>query len=187
MSFDLGNYVDVAERIVRFYEQNPDGRIAATPADVITIGDRTFLAVTARVWRTADDPQPCVGSAWEPWPGRTPYTKDSEAMNAETSAVGRALALAGIETKRGVASANEIQARKAERKPAAKEPDTVSSALTRKAMALFTECGMGDRDARLEFTSSVVERDIGSWNDVSGSEAQKVVDALEKLKTHRNV
>ena len=42
-------------------------------------------------------------------PGKTPYTRDSEVMVAETSAWGRAIvaALAG-DTKRGVASKEEV-------------------------------------------------------------------------------
>jgi hypothetical protein len=36
--------------------------------------------------------RPGIGMAWEPFPGRTPYTKASELMNAETStAVNRVL------------------------------------------------------------------------------------------------
>ncbi len=47
----------------------------------------------------------------EPFPGKTPYTKDSELMNAETSAWGRALASLGYEIHRGIATKQDVQAR----------------------------------------------------------------------------
>jgi hypothetical protein len=117
MSIDLSDYVDVSTRIARFYERFPDGRIQATPGEVVTIGDRVYVAGVAKVYRTADDATPCIAGAWEPWPGRTPYTKDSEAMNAETSAIGRALAAAGIEVRRSMASRDEVRSRQTDDVP----------------------------------------------------------------------
>ena len=108
---DLGNYVDVSSRLRLALEQWPEVRVQASRPELVTVGDRTFVSVTASVWRTPDDPLPAVATAWEPFPGRTPYTKDSEMMNAETSAVGRALGLAGIGIGLSIASANEIRAR----------------------------------------------------------------------------
>src|SRR3990167_1754651 len=75
--------------------------------------------------RPPDDPRPGVGHAFEPIPGKTPYTKDSETMNAETSAWGRAIVALGFETKK-IASANEVRARQStgepSRTPTASEP-----------------------------------------------------------------
>lgn len=110
--FSLDKYVPVAERITRFYGDNPGGRIHTDPPRVVTVGERTFLEVRAFVWRDQDDPRPCIACAWEPYPGKTPYTRDSEAMNAETSAVGRALGLAGIAVHRSIASSDEIENRR---------------------------------------------------------------------------
>lgn len=111
MAFDMKDYVTVPERVAEFYRQHPEGRICSSAPEVVTIGNATFIAVTTEVYRTPDDPRPCVGSAWEPFPGRTPYTKEAEMMNAETSAIGRALAAAGIMVHRSLASANEVAAR----------------------------------------------------------------------------
>lgn len=110
--FSLDKYVPVAERIVRFYADNPGGRIHTDPPRIVTVGERSFLEVRAFVWRDQDDPRPCVACAWEPYPGKTPYTRDSEMMNAETSAVGRALGLAGIAVNRSIASSDEIENRR---------------------------------------------------------------------------
>lgn len=120
--FDLGDYVTVPQREALFYSTYPDGRIVSSTPIVRTVGDRTFIEVTTSVFRTPDDPLPCVASAWEPFPGRTPYTKDSEMMNAETSAIGRALAAAGIAVNRSLASAEEVRNRQAERAEPAPAP-----------------------------------------------------------------
>lgn len=114
----LDSYVTVSERIARWYVDNPDGRIVADPPTVVEIAGKTFIASTARAYRSPDDSAPCQGSAWEPYPGTTNFTRDSEAMNAESSAVGRALALAGIEVKRGMASREEVR----NRQPAPPKP-----------------------------------------------------------------
>lgn len=115
MAFQLDGYVDVAERIQKFYASHPDGSIVARPPEVIELDGRYFIGVTVSAYRTPEDPVPCVGSAWEPYPGKTPYTKDSEMMNAETSAVGRALALAGIEVRKSIATSEEVRNRQADR------------------------------------------------------------------------
>lgn len=128
--FDLHDYVDVAERMRNFFASHPDGSIQCDRAEVVTIGERTLIAVVARAYRTPDDPRPGVGQAWEPYPGKTTYTKDSEAMNAETSAVGRALAFVGFSGKK-VASADEVRNRAPEGEQAQRRtPATIPAPVT---------------------------------------------------------
>jgi len=119
MAYDkssLDDYVDVAARIAEFRAKYPDGYLAPLdrghPYRIEQVGDRTFIVVVAAAHRTPDDTSPGVGMAWEPFPGRTPYTKDSELMNAETSAWGRAIiALGAADAKRGIASLEEVRNR----------------------------------------------------------------------------
>lgn len=121
MAYDkssLDDYVDVATRIAEFRAKYPDGYLAplnpAQPFKVLTVGpdDKMFIAVVAAAYRQPGDTSPGVGMAWEPFPGRTPYTKDSELMNAETSAWGRAIiALGAADAKRGIASREEVRNR----------------------------------------------------------------------------
>jgi len=111
------DYIDVASRIKTFREKHPEGCLRpvdpAEPVKIITVGDRTYLQYVAAAYRTPEDPAPGIGIAWEAFPGRTPFTKDSEAMVAETSAWGRAIvAVLAADTKHGVASAEEVQAAK---------------------------------------------------------------------------
>jgi hypothetical protein len=112
----LKDYVDVAERISVFREKYPNGSLQpanlTNPLQVIEIDGKTFVLYTACAYRTPDDPRPGVGIAWEPVPGATPYTRGSEAMNAETGAWGRAIvAVLAADTKRGIASAQEVNSR----------------------------------------------------------------------------
>jgi hypothetical protein len=102
------DYVEVSERIRQFVEQYPTGSLQADWGMVDRDGEQ-WLAVKAYAYRYPDDARPGIGHAWEPIPGRTPFTKGSELMNGETSAWGRALAAIGIAVNKGIASANEIR------------------------------------------------------------------------------
>ena len=114
----LGDYVDVAERIKLFREKHPDGSLQpvdpSKPFDIVTIGDKTFIVYIAAAYRTPDDPRPGIGSAWECFPGKTPYTKDSELMNAESSSWGRAILAALAADSKKVATREEVRNRQAE-------------------------------------------------------------------------
>ena len=105
------DYVDVATCIREFKEVFPTGSLQQVDLQFVNIGGKDFVVYTAAAYRAPDDERPGMGTAWEPIPGKTPYTKDSEVMVAETSAWGRAIvaALAG-ETKR-IASAEEVRNR----------------------------------------------------------------------------
>jgi hypothetical protein len=117
---NLDNYVEVNERIAAFHDKYPDGSLQGE-WEVRDLGENTVIVYTARAYRKEHDSRPGVGTATEPVPGRTPYTKDSELMNAETSAWGRALAALGFEVKRGIASKEEVQsAQQRQSKPTVK-------------------------------------------------------------------
>jgi hypothetical protein len=113
---NLGDYVDVPTRFRLALDKWPDLRVVETPAEVITIGDRTFISVTVKVYRDLLDLLPCVATAWEPFPGTTPYVRNSEMMNCSTSALGRALGMMIPFSK--MASFEEVQNRQDEQ-PAA--------------------------------------------------------------------
>ena len=101
-------YVEVSERIQEFRAAHPDGSLQA---EIVELRD-DLVVVKAYAYRTPDDERPGTGLASEPIPGKTNFTRDSELMNAETSAWGRALiAVGAADAKRGIASANEVRNR----------------------------------------------------------------------------
>jgi hypothetical protein len=106
------DYIEVAERIRQFIELYPNGSLDSEWHMCQRDGEE-WLVVKAYAYRSQDDHRPGVGHAWEPIPGRTPFTKGSELMNGETSAWGRALAAIGIAVNKGIASANEIRSSQA--------------------------------------------------------------------------
>ena len=106
------DYIEVSERIQQFIEKYPQGSLQSEWEYVQRDGEQ-WLVVKSWAYRTADDQRPGIGHAWEPIPGRTPYTKGSELQNGETSSWGRALAAIGIAVHKGIASANEIRSARA--------------------------------------------------------------------------
>ena len=118
MSGPPPDYIDVAERLKDFEAKHPQGSLQRVDLQFIEFAGKSWVVYTAAAYRTPDDERPGHGTAWEPVPGPTPFTKDSELQNAETSAWGRALvAVLAADTKRGVASANEVRNRQPAPKP----------------------------------------------------------------------
>lgn len=99
------DYVMVNERIMAFYEKYPEGSIQS---EIFQLTDDQVV-IKAFAYRNPDDDKPGIGHSALTIPGKTPYTKDSEIENAETSAWGRALAALGFEVKRGIASSEEVK------------------------------------------------------------------------------
>jgi hypothetical protein len=109
--FDLGDYVEVKDRIKLFYELYAQGRLVTADVQYHETPDGTIdrVSVRALAYRTPDDPHPAVGWSWMQVPGTTTYTRGSELENTETSAWGRAIAATGILIDRSIASAQEVQ------------------------------------------------------------------------------
>jgi hypothetical protein len=110
--FEMGDYNDVAGRLRELRRTHPDASLQPLnldkPFDIVTLAETTWIVYAAACYRTPDDIRRGVGIAWEQFPGRTPYTKNSEIMNAETSAWGRAIVAALAADTRRVASDDEV-------------------------------------------------------------------------------
>jgi hypothetical protein len=126
------DYVSVAERIEKFYQKYPEGRIITQIVHHDL--ERGFILMRAEVYRNAEDTLPAAtGHAYEMksegYVQRTSYIEVGE-----TSSVGRALAMAGFEVKRGIASREEMEkvarfeARQSATKAAPKEIASAKSA-----------------------------------------------------------
>ena len=189
----MDNYVDVATRLKIAFERWPDMRIQETSREVIEMPDKScFIRCTVTIWRDAADPIPVIASACEIYPGRTPYTKFSESEVGYTSAVGRALAYAGIKANKALASRDEVMAAQS-RQPIAPvvqlrdvevpfpdEPQREYPSAKQLGMmrALANgQCIKGD-DLK-SFCSATLGREINTTGDLTKRDISKVIDALK--------
>lgn len=191
------DYVDVAERIREFRAQYPDGSLQAIAEPrVMTVGGKDFIVYAAAAYRTPDDERPGVGYAWEPVPGPTPFTRDSELMNAETSAWGRAIVALGFSTKK-IASADEVRNRQAADETPREAPQ---AAVTPPADPPTAEQWAAMAEV-LEALETVAKPEAGqrSWNEealaytkdafdktpaeLSGPEVDKVIEEFKERLT----
>ena len=96
--FNLADYETVAERIARFYKDNPDGRIITSNITTSTDRQISTWVVQAFIYLSSGDQANSIpkatGLAFE-IDGTGMANKTSALENAETSAIGRALANAG--------------------------------------------------------------------------------------------
>ena len=196
MSGFMDNYVDVATRLKLAFERWPELRIQETSREVIEMPDKScFIRCTVTVWRDPKDPIPVIASACEIYPGRTPYTKFSESEVGYTSALGRALAFAGIAANKAIASRDEVQAAQS-RQPTTQlasvvplhdveqpfESDGASPYASPKQLGLIrvlaSQQGLSN-DQLKEFCTNVVGRPIMSSKELTKTEISKVIDELK--------
>ena len=112
--FELGDYIEVKDRIRIFYEFYAGGRLTTEEVRATREpDDKPRIWVKAAAYRSPDDTHPGIGWSWIELPGSTPYTKGSELENAETSAWGRAIAALGILISGGIASGQEVRSKAA--------------------------------------------------------------------------
>ena len=105
-NLSVREYAPVAERIARFYERHPGGRIVT---DLISpIGSPTVV-VRARVYRGAEDRLPAATGLAAERQGDGEVNAVACVENTETSAIGRALANLGFTAGRQRPSYEEMQ------------------------------------------------------------------------------
>jgi hypothetical protein len=185
----MDNYVDVATRLKIAFERWPELRIQETHREIVEMPDKTcFIRCVVTIWRTADDPIPVIASACEVYPGRTPYTKTSESEVGYTSAIGRALAMAGIGANKSIASRDEVEAAQsrqptqlAEVVPFPEEgPQKVYPSNKQLGMMRGLANGKGIKGDDLKaYCCEVLGRTILSTNDLTKQDISKVIDKLQ--------
>lgn len=106
--FNLEDYETVEERLVKFWKDNPDGRITTRLLE----SSASRFIVEASIFRTQEGHVWSTGLAEETVQGRG-VNATSALENCETSAIGRALANAGYATKGKRASREEMSKVKA--------------------------------------------------------------------------
>jgi hypothetical protein len=205
MSFDLNNYVDVAERIRTFRERHPEGSLQPAnidhPYTIETIDGRTFIVYVACAYRSPDDTRPGIGCAWEPFPGLSPFVKNSELQNAETSAWGRAIVACLAADTQKIATVNDVRNRQAEQpqtKPAVAKPVVTKPNPIAGQMETATARGVNKaQKTYINKTATVVAERLGmtvddlminlcgvTVDELKGDSAQQVIQNLTKAKEH---
>ena len=125
--FNLNDYETVEERIRRFYKDNPDGRIITD--NQTTLQDRqvsTWVVMASVYLNNETDKPKATGLAFEV-DGVGMANKTSALENAETSAIGRALANAGYSGNKR-ASREEMAKVARDNKPKATSKDWLAMA-----------------------------------------------------------
>jgi hypothetical protein len=204
MSFDLGNYVDVPTRIKQLREKHPDAVLRpANPSEpfrIMTIGNREFIIYTAACYRSPDDPMPAIAVAAEPVVGSSAFTRNSEVMNAETSAWGRAIMACLAVDEPHIASREEVQNRRHDADTQALVEQTVRDVFpesqpverpqtenTRKLAAVASEKQQNlikklARERKIEHptehASTVLGISVASLSALTTKEASKVIESL---------
>jgi hypothetical protein len=117
MSFSLGDYVTVNDRLKAALEKFPELRVIERAPRIVDAAGKTFVEVQMTVYRDASDTVPMLGHAWEEFPGTTPYTRGSEAANAATSCLGRILGYMGFGINKSIATQDDVKHREPQHTP----------------------------------------------------------------------
>ena len=174
---NLDGYVTVNQRLIAALAKYPDLRVVEEPHRVETIGDQTLLVCTVWVYTTPDDSRPVRGSVTELFPGKTPYTRNSELMVGMTSAVGRALGYLGFGIDSSIASNDEVAARVGTEREFDDVKPAVKS-LHRAAQAAFDRAGPQPADDAAE---AVLDAFPGSERKRRQEPTPKMVGFYKKL------
>ena len=94
--FNLNDYDTVDSRIAQFWASHPEGAIRTD----LVYDDGERVVVRADVYRDKEAPRPCAVGYAEERRGQGNVNKTSHLENCETSAIGRALANLGFQTKK---------------------------------------------------------------------------------------
>jgi hypothetical protein len=111
MAFDLSEYVDVKTRLKQALALYPQLRIVEHRPEITQVGDQLFIECSVTVSRDPDDPIPVTAYVFEPYPGKTSFTRNAEQMNGATSVLGRALGYMGLGIDKSIATSNEVLGR----------------------------------------------------------------------------
>ena len=188
----MADYVDVAERIRLFRAAHPEGSLQpadmAIPYRIEYIETKAFIVYIAAAYRHPADERPGIGSAWEPFPGKTPYTAGSELMNAESSAWGRAIVAALAADTKKIATIDEIAARRDEQRPAPRPTGAQSrpqpanddeAPINPAGVPLASE---GQRKMIWAISKAVGKLPPANLDTISKVGAMKLIDELKELQ-----
>jgi len=125
MGFNLDSYETVEERLVKFWEAHPEGRILTSMVHY----DDNKVVIRAEIYFNREDDRPVATGYAEEVRGSSPVNKTAHVENADTSAIGRGLANCGFQSKAAprpsrqeMEKVNRYNERPAERPAPAQKP-----------------------------------------------------------------
>jgi len=161
----------LATRIKQLRAKHPEAVLRPANPDepfrVVEIGGREFIIYVAACYRSPDDKMPAIAVAAEPVIGASSFTRNSEVMNAETSAWGRAIMAALAVDEPHVASRDEVINRRND------EPTTESAVRQSFPKATVVEQQSNEQPSKVRQLGAVA--------------SQKQVNLLHKLARERQV
>jgi len=172
--FDLSLYETVAQRLVRWWVEYPEGRIITS----IHHYDGSTIIMRAECYNN-DDRLIATGYAEEVF-GNSPVNKTSFLENCETSAIGRAISNSRIGHTGERASVTEMD--KVNRINSTPKTDSHGSASPKQIAflkSLVRGKGWDDTQA-LEFIHRVLQVDDVILETLTGGQATVVIDGLKK-------
>jgi len=168
MAFNLADYEPVEDRLARFWEEYPNGRIFTE----IAKHDNEQVIIKSYLFKNAEDQ----------WPWATGFAeerKTERGINAtswvevcETSSIGRALANAGYAAKGKRPSREEMA------KASRQAPAPLTEEQTKLKSLLSTK--IKDSKDRKTFIESVVFRDVEGVSALTPDEVKLCIESLEK-------
>jgi hypothetical protein len=123
MRFNLDNYETVEARLAKFWEMYPNGRIATS----VHYYDDKKVVFRAEIYKDMADTNPVATGYAEEIRDASPVNRTSHVENAETSAIGRALANHIFQSKTAPRPSREEMAKVARRE----EPKSDADLLTK--------------------------------------------------------
>jgi hypothetical protein len=178
MAFDMTDYVDVKHRLQLALIKYPTLRIVEDAPELIHLGERIYIQCAVTVFRDELDPLPMRAYCWEVWPGRTPFTKDSEQPNGATSALGRALGYMGFGITTGLASADEVRTAQGNQHPSTQEPAPVTAETPKRVYSTYAQTQMDRKPTHAQ------PRGLATPNQIKLIETMSKERALEPLDTN---
>lgn len=169
--FNPSEYIEVADRIPLFWQEHPDGGIVT---EIVRI-EGAEVIVMATLYRSKGDVL-ATGIAREV-EGKSPVNRTSHVENAETSAIGRALANAGFTGSAKRASRQEME--KVQRQQADHDELLRYISAEGKKVADEVTLDVGDKQVPLK------EYVRKNWNAIKERHAlaRHVADAIEGALT----
>lgn len=166
MRFNLDNYETVEARLARFWEDHPNGQIRTSMHHY----DENRVVFKAEVYRDIADTKPVATGHAEEVRDASPVNRTSHLENAETSAIGRALA-------------NWKYASKTQPRPSRQEMEKVQrmTDAPRNDADLVTRFREACAKANLDPQDVAKEADV-DLNNLTDSAMPKLRDAFKKMQ-----